>query len=823
MSGSSASAAFASADFGDAAGVLDLWTDPPFHVGALHSDLSDRIAAEFFARTRTSEANPFGAALSGPTGSGKTHLLGELRRRVWDGGGWVIGIDIAGSGVFWKIFAAEFAASLRRRMSTGRTQAGAILLALLAKLGANAGARGALAVTSQVGSERGSALDLLLNMLAAVEPAETRRRQDVVRALALCDSRNEAISLFATAWLQGDAGEESRRKELGFLAPPPAAAEIVSGLLWIMSLSGPTLLAIDGVDALVAGSSPQSEAPDLPTLKALASGLLALHDIKRRAMTVIACREACSEAFFAKTALSAAFRQARVPPFVGNVALVERLVASRLSSAYLKAGFSPPYPTFPFTRTAIASAVGLSPRELLKRCRERQEACIAEGGIREWASFVEASAAPPLPPPKEFAPPPERKAPRQREILIGRSAQIGEVVGPVTLPLELLPRHVAVLAGGGKGVLLSRLVQEAVMAEIPALVLDATGDLARLGVPWPSRPTEFSEEDARKAKVYFERVDARLWSPALSRDAPMPLSVLPDFAALGQSSETDSAEARELAIEMAVATLEPYFPARGPGAIKLRGALVDAFRVFARAGGGPLDEFVRLLADLPQHASRQADAPKHTRDIANQLSVALATDPLLRQSDRQIDPARLFNGAPGKTRVSVIHLGGLGEEMRSVFVHRLQMALFAWIANHPSPSGRLLILDEAHLFAPSKETTVAKRSAFALAKQATKSGLGLIFASQSPRALDPGIVAGCLTHLYGAFTSPSDAAAVGALLTARGAPAEDPARLKPEEFHFSSEGHWRPIKLRAPPSLSRRTLSPPNAQEIEAIARRNIS
>jgi len=232
---------------------------------------------------------------------------------------------------------------------------------------------------------------------------------------------------------------------------------------------------------------------------------------------------------------------------------------------------------------------------------------------------------------------------------------------------------------------------------------------------------------------------------------------------------------------------------------------------------------VRLLADLPQHASRQADAQQQTRDIANHLSVALATDPLLRQSDRQIDPARLFDGAPGRTRVSVIHLGGLGEEERGVFVHRLQMALFAWIANHPCPSGRLMILDEAHLFAPGKETTAAKRSAQALAKQATKSGLGLIFASQAPRALDPGIVAGCLTHLYGAFTSPSDSAAVGALLTTRGAAAEDLARLKPGEFYFSSEGHWRPIKLRTSLSLSRRTLSPPNAQEIEAIARRNVS
>jgi hypothetical protein len=95
-------------------------------------------------------------------------------------------------------------------------------------------------------------------------------------------------------------------------------------------------------------------------------------------------------------------------------------------------------------------------------------------------------------------------------------------------------------------------------------------------------------------------------------------------------------------------------------------------------------------------------------------------------------------------------------------------------------------------------------------------------ASQAPRALDPGIVASCLTRLYGGQGSSSDAATVAALMTSAGAVGEDLARLKPGEFYFASETQPRPIKLRASHSLSRRTLNPPNAQELAAIARRSV-
>ncbi|PIK74094.1 AAA family ATPase, partial [Methylobacterium frigidaeris] len=79
---------------------------------------------------------------------------------------------------------------------------------------------------------------------------------------------------------------------------------------------------------------------------------------------------------------------------------------------------------------------------------------------------------------------------------------------PVSLPLRLLPRHTAIIAGSGSGktVLLRRLVEEAALTGIPAIVVDPNNDLSRLGDPWPERPDKFTPEDDRKAASYAERV-----------------------------------------------------------------------------------------------------------------------------------------------------------------------------------------------------------------------------------------------------------------------------------------------------------------------------
>ena len=293
----------------------------------------------------------------------------------------------------------------------------------------------------------------------------------------------------------------------------------------------------------------------------------------------------------------------------------------------------------------------------------------------------------------------------------------------------------------------------------------------------------------------------------------MSLALLPDFAAIG-----DDPDERDQAIEMARATLTPFIGATGAAAKLKEGVLADAMRRFSRAGGGTLDQLIELLTDLPEDVSQIGNAPKLAAAIADQLRATIATNPLMQSRGEGLDPQSLFHGSAGKTRISVINFSGLpSDEARQSFVNQLQMALFTWIKRNPSPSGRLYVLDEAQNFAPAQKTTPCKESTLSLAAQARKYGLGMIFATQTPRGIDNKIVSNCTTHFYGRMSAPATIEATRELMAAKGGTADDIGRLSRGEFYFSTESIGRPVKVRTPLCL---TWHPPNPLTVEEVVAR---
>src|SRR5258708_15545386 len=295
----------------------------------------------------------------------------------------------------------------------------------------------------------------------------------------------------------------------------------------------------------------------------------------------------------------------------------------------------------------------------------------------------------------------------------------------------------------------------------------------------------------------------------------MSLNLLPDFAAIGDNQDKETADAQAQAIEMARATLEPYIGGTGQKALLKLGVLADALRAFAKEKGGTLDALINLLAELPNNVSKIGNASKLAAEIANQLLAAIATNPLLQQQGLGLDPKTLFEGPNGKTRVSVINLGGLAsEEACYSCVNRLQMSLFTFIKRNPSRTGRLYVLDEAQNFAPSGAGTACKGSALSLVAQARKYGLGMVFATQTPKGIDNKIVSNCTTHVYGRMNAPATIDAVKELMAAKGGGADDIGKLSRGEFYFSTDGSLRPFKVRTPLCLSWHSPNPPTAEEV---------
>ena len=244
----------------------------------------------------------------------------------------------------------------------------------------------------------------------------------------------------------------------------------------------------------------------------------------------------------------------------------------------------------------------------------------------------------------------------------------------------------------------------------------------------------------------------------------------------------------------------------------------EALEYFAQGRvGAELDDLLALLADLPEDVGSLAKSTTIAADLAETLRAAVINDPLFGGTGTPLDPGVLLTPSPGKrARVSVISLFGLtSNEQRQSFVNQLQMALFAWIKKNPAgdrPLGGLFVMDEAQTLAPSGGMTACTESTLALASQARKYGLGLVFATQAPKGIHNRIVGNAATQFFGFLNSPVQIAAARELAQAKGSAVLDISRLDTGEFYVSGDSSFR--KVIAPMCLSHHPSSAPTNEEV---------
>ncbi|HXS19471.1 MAG TPA: AAA family ATPase [Polyangiaceae bacterium] len=405
------------------------------------------------------------------------------------------------------------------------------------------------------------------------------------------------------------------------------------------------------------------------------------------------------------------------------------------------------------------------------------------------------------------------------------SAAPGDVVD---LPLGALANHTCVLAGAGSGktVFLKRIVEEAALLGVPSIVIDGANDLARLGEPWPSQPTDFTPGDVEKATRYHARTEVVVWTPGHALGNPLELDLLPDFSALGEGRSEEGKAELQAAIAMATSSLLPLVaPGTGEKVRKSEAILQGALQHFARMKGGKVIDLVGLLREPPDDVIEPFNnGAKMAQNMAELLYSAIKTDPLLGGHGTVMDPGVLLKGPNGKTRVSVINLCGLqGLDRQRQFIDRLATTLFTYIKKHPAPKNSLLglfVLDEAKDFVPSGANVPGKENIIRLAAQARKYGLGLLFATQAPKSIDHKAVANCSTLLVGRANSPAAIDTVQELLKDKGGTANDVAKLDRGTFYFTTAPE-RPRKIATSLCLSYHPSSPPSETEVVEMARKS--
>jgi len=384
-------------DFQWAVHLESVWRDPVYDVPQLNQHLRSELEHKLNAMQNDDDRrSPLGWVIAGSGGTGKTHLLSILRREALARRIGFVLVDMTDVHDFWETVLLGYWGALQQDCGGGLFQHELLLELFIATL------RPRDPLDVAIRKLRSSPRKLTANVrrvlaeLRKIHPREMWDYQDVIRALIAMNSDDFTQANVGHMWLQGNAIEDEHKKALEFTAARKEPRDIVRGLSWLMSLVGPTVLAFDQLDPIVAELRIVADAATEGSreemlvarsiIESISSGLADIRDKTCRTLSVVSCLETTWDSL-RKRILSRAnvdrFEEPRALGTIHDAVLAEGVVRLRLEHAYQRVGFVPPYPTWPVAPEAFHNVQGMSPREILKVCESHRRRCLDRGVVEE--------------------------------------------------------------------------------------------------------------------------------------------------------------------------------------------------------------------------------------------------------------------------------------------------------------------------------------------------------------------------------------------------------------------------------------------------------
>jgi hypothetical protein len=386
----------------------DVWRPLPFHVDGLHPAVIRDVLDGVQDARASDGASPIGLVLEGQRGSGKTHLLGWTRQRVQEQGGYFFLVGLLDADGFWESVLAAMMDGLARPVPGSRqTQLVLLLRRLSAMVNVPRSVRRSVLGETELTR---AALDAFVEGLGRLDPHVARVSQETARALTLSASEEVEHRELAEDYFAAGAGVPAgERGAWGIRRAPRPAQQIVRELSWLLALTGPSVIAIDQIDTLIAQSAMRADPAHAPEATAdpkqalllarIADGLMSLREVTRRSLTVVACIPT-SWTIINSAAIDSVSDRFRLAPRLMPIEdgeLGRAIIEKRFSLRYREIGFVPPYPSWPVRPEAFLASGGFTPRQLLIQIDTHIRACIAEDEVRELEHLGGAAAAEPQP------------------------------------------------------------------------------------------------------------------------------------------------------------------------------------------------------------------------------------------------------------------------------------------------------------------------------------------------------------------------------------------------------------------------------------------
>src|SRR6185437_287328 len=219
---------------------------------------------------------------------------------------------------------------------------------------------------------------------------------DTARALVLLASPDQDDQDVGYYFMTGNEVNLDDRRRWGIHATRSVPRLLITELSRLLALTGPTVIAIDQIDALVDELVGRPGEPvQFQALADMATGLMTLRDRSFRTLTIVSSLPDSWKAIrgYGTNTVADRFRAPRQLQNIPSADIGRRMIEKRFGADYARAGFEPPYPTWPIRPEAFAHAGQYSARGLLKRVEEHVSTCLRDRAVTELTQ-LDAGASP---------------------------------------------------------------------------------------------------------------------------------------------------------------------------------------------------------------------------------------------------------------------------------------------------------------------------------------------------------------------------------------------------------------------------------------------
>ena len=360
-----------------------------------------------------------------------------------------------------------------------------------------------------------------------------------------------------------------------------------------------------------------------------------------------------------------------------------------------------------------------------------------------------------------------------------------------SIPLEALKKHFIALGGSGSGktVLCKAIIEEAILNNVPSILVDTQGDLASLAL------TSSDAGDVFRQKLQKTRIT--IFTPTSSKGIPLSINPLK----LPQGLEKEDLISILNQISSSIAQILGY----NLNSDKGKGAQIAVYKILMNSykAREELASFTEL-ADRISNGNQKSQISEFMSE--NELKTLVRKIKYLTVGEKEL----LFQlGVPldidsfiSETQVNIIYLNTLeSQNDKDFFVSMLATQLYQWMLKKPSPELQALFyIDEIAQYIPAGALKPLSKPILSLLfKQARKYGLGCIVSTQNPGDIDYKAFAQFNTWAVGRLTTKQDRAKIKEALkslagSSMGEVMDKLPKLKPGEFFIFSPDYFKDIK-----------------------------